>query len=227
MTKEEAIKKLKEAKELRDLEVISSEEYNSLLEKYKPLLLDEESFDNTIPSNHLTYVPKDHKSVADNNLAERQKGDSTPSEGNTAARSKQNNTTNKNSNQNTTGTILWLIFFSPVGLYKMWNRRYWTKSTRWIITVVCILVYSAFSESGGLSKKDKLNIQSEYTTPKTNNIPAGVSTACYCQDALSGGNIYNSSSDYIKCKRMYICFENAQADCMFGTSRVWTTCIGR
>ena len=51
MTKEEAIKKLKEAKELRDLEVISSDEYNSLLKKYKPLLLDEESSDNTIPSN--------------------------------------------------------------------------------------------------------------------------------------------------------------------------------
>ena len=37
--KNEAIKKLKEAKELLDLGVITKEEYQSLVEEYKPILL--------------------------------------------------------------------------------------------------------------------------------------------------------------------------------------------
>ena len=135
MTREEAIKKLKEAKELRDLDVISHEEYNSLLEKYKPLLLDEKSSDNTIPSNHSNYVPEGYKSVTDS-LSKNKKTDSTTAETNTKTKSDQNNKSEKNSTSNTTGTILWLIFFFPVGLYKMWNRRYWTKRTRWIITII-------------------------------------------------------------------------------------------
>ena len=201
MTKEEAIKKLKEAKELRDLEVISSDVYNSLLKKYKPLLLDEESSDNTIPSNHSTYVPKEHKSVADNNLAERQKGDSTSSEGNTAARSKQNNTTNKNSNQNTTGTILWLIFFFPVGLYKMWNRRYWTKRTRWIITIVCIVVYSAFYD-GGLSKK---------------------ADPCKCSDVYGKENLIGFGNLSTKDKKLY---NKCQGD-YYNPSKAYDDCVSK
>ena len=60
----------------------------------------------------------------------------------------------------------------------------------------------------------------------SSSIPDGVSSACYCMDALSGGKIYNSSASYSKCKKMFICWDNAQADCMLGTSQVWYECIG-
>ena len=199
MTREEAIKKLKEAKELRDLDVISHEEYNSLLEKYKPLLLDEKSSDNTIPSNHSNYVPEGYKSVTDSNASKTKKTDSTNSEINSTVKSDQNNKSEKNSTSNTTGTILWLIFFFPVGLYKMWKRRYWTKRTRWIITIVCVIVYSAFSE-GGLSKK---------------------ADPCKCSDVYGKENLIGFGNLSTKNKKLY---NKCQGD-YYNPSKAYDDCV--
>ena len=60
---------------------------------------------------------------------------------------------------------------------------------------------------------------------KSNSGTAGVSTACRCMDALTGGSIFSPTATQIaKCRRMYICWQNAQADCMLGSSNVWTSC---
>ena len=58
-----------------------------------------------------------------------------------------------------------------------------------------------------------------------NDIPTGVSSSCFCSDALSGGNLYDPTSSQIsKCRKMYICWDNAYTDCLMGTEHVWTTC---
>jgi|GEM_PF-3916866 len=48
------------------------------------------------------------------------------------------------------------------------------------------------------------------------------SSACQCMRAFSGERGYESMIG--KCRKMYICFENAKIDCMLGTSSVWTKC---
>ena len=64
------------------------------------------------------------------------------------------------------------------------------------------------------------------STKGKSNFPDGVTSACFCTDALSGGSIYGSTTEQKrKCKRMFICWDNAQADCMLGTSQVWYECI--
>ena len=70
------------------------------------------------------------------------------------------------------------------------------------------------------------NPPSSTTSPsKSNSVPAGVSSACFCQDALTGGSIFSPTATQVaKCRRMYICWQNAQADCMLGSSNVWTSC---
>ena len=41
--------------------------------------------------------------------------------------------------QKTSGVIVLLILFFPVGLYLMWKNDLWTKKTRWIVTSVIAL----------------------------------------------------------------------------------------
>lgn len=58
------------------------------------------------------------------------------------------------------------------------------------------------------------------------NYPNGVSSACFCMDALSGGSKYGASYEQkVKCRTMFKCWDNAQADCLLKTSRVWYECI--
>lgn len=38
--------------------------------------------------------------------------------------------------QKLTPTIIFLIFFFPVGLYLMWKNEMWSRTTRWIVTGV-------------------------------------------------------------------------------------------
>jgi hypothetical protein len=52
-----------------------------------------------------------------------------------------------------------------------------------------------------------------------------VSSACFCMDALAGGSLYNPTTKQVRqCKTMYKCWNNAQADCLLGTSNIWTKC---
>jgi hypothetical protein len=76
-------------------------------------------------------------------------------------------------------------------------------------------------------KSSSVSSQSSYTeTQKESSIPDGVSSACFCMDALSGGSIYDSTYEQkSKCRKMFICWDNAQADCLMGTSQVWYECI--
>jgi len=65
--------------------------------------------------------------------------------------------------------------------------------------------------------------RSSTTSPsKSNYVP---SAACRCMDALSGANQFNpTATQRTKCRMMYICWQNAQTDCLLGTSNVWTSC---
>ena len=92
ISKEEAVKKHKEAKELRELEVISEKEYDALVVKYKPIILREED------------VKKENSSNTNN--------------------------TPQTHNKKPIAVILWLIFFMPVGLYKMWNKKILDKNNK-------------------------------------------------------------------------------------------------
>ena len=59
----------------------------------------------------------------------------------------------------------------------------------------------------------------------SNTVPEGVSSACFCMDALAGGSLYNPTTKQVRqCKAMYKCWNNAQADCLLGTSNIWTKC---
>lgn len=48
------------------------------------------------------------------------------------------------------------------------------------------------------------------------------SAACQCLRALSGESGYEKLKG--KCRKMYICWYNAQIDCMMGTSTIFTKC---
>ena len=61
---------------------------------------------------------------------------------------------------------------------------------------------------------------------KESSIPDGVSSSCFCMDALSGGTIYGATYEQkSKCRKMFICWNNAQADCLMSTSQIWYECI--
>ena len=75
-------------------------------------------------------------------------------------------------------------------------------------------IESSFKNTSNSSSK---NSQSSY--------PNGVSSACFCMDALSGGNNYKPTAKQVtQCRTMYKCWGNAKADCLSGSSNVWTRC---
>tara|TARA_B110000285_G_C15016155_1_gene559171 strand:+ start:167 stop:514 length:348 start_codon:yes stop_codon:yes gene_type:complete len=69
-------------------------------------------------------------------------------------------------------------------------------------------------------------ISSPSNNQKESSIPDGVSSSCFCMDALAGGTNYGATyKQKSMCKKMFICWNNAQADCLLGTSQVWYECI--
>ena len=100
------------------------------------------------------------------------------------------------------------------------------KKTKLIYLTIGLISLGILGFILGLPSETNNSSKESSNSSNSFNVPAGVSSACYCMDALSGGKIYNSSANYNKCKKMFICWDNAQADCMFGTSRVWNECIG-
>lgn len=69
---------------------------------------------------------------------------------------------------------------------------------------------------------DKPKPKKSSTSNKKSNEP---SSACFCMDALSGGEIYGANAEQrSKCRKMYICFDNANTDCLMGTSNTWDKC---
>ena len=80
-----------------------------------------------------------------------------------------------------------------------------------------------------LEKKSKPSTVSSDGTVSSpsepNSIPAGTSSASFCQDALSDESIFSPrASQKTNCRKMFICFAKAQGDCMLGSSNVWTSC---
>jgi hypothetical protein len=94
-------------------------------------------------------------------------------------------------------------------------------------------IESVFEEYDVLYNRwEKLHIktssspQVDSSQDSDSNIPDGVSPSCFCMDALSGANLFKPNSTQIQqCRRMYICFENAQADCLLGSDNVWRECL--
>ena len=79
-----------------------------------------------------------------------------------------------------------------------------------------------FREIGGVFTSSN---QNDVQETNKSSYPAGVSSACFCMDALSGGNNYKPTAKQVtQCRTMYKCWGNAQADCYTGSSNVWTRC---
>tara|TARA_B110000238_G_scaffold1390_1_gene1289 strand:+ start:30 stop:755 length:726 start_codon:yes stop_codon:yes gene_type:complete len=69
---------------------------------------------------------------------------------------------------------------------------------------------------------DKPKPKKSSPSNKKSNEP---SSACFCMDALSGGEIYGANAEQrSKCRKMYICFDNANTDCLLGASNTWDKC---
>ena len=105
-------------------------------------------------------------------------------------------------------------------LKEEWNR--FTKGQKIGYVVLCIVIFGVFSNifnsSGSTNSTNLKNSSIE-------SYPSGVSTACFCADYFNGANSYGQSpSQKQKCRKMYICLDNAMVDCMGGTSSVWTRC---
>jgi len=59
-------------------------------------------------------------------------------------------------------TILFLIFFFPVGLYLMWKNEMWSKQSRWIITsIFLILIVVNLNKSNNYNSASDLNSTSK------------------------------------------------------------------
>jgi hypothetical protein len=43
--------------------------------------------------------------------------------------------------QKSSGIVILLIIFFPVGLYLMWKNELWTKKTRWIVTGILAIIF--------------------------------------------------------------------------------------
>ena len=52
--------------------------------------------------------------------------------------------------------ILCLILIFPLGLYYMWKNKIWSKTIRWIITIV--LFFVLLSDSNDVIKSDSVNV---------------------------------------------------------------------
>ena len=91
-----------------------------------------------------------------------------------------------------------------------------------VIIISVVISFVVLSENKSSSPS---NIQIDNNKTES-SIPDGVSAACFCMDALSGGSIYGSTYEQkSKCRKMFICWDNAQADCLMGTSQIWYECI--
>ena len=76
--------------------------------------------------------------------------------------------------QKPTGAIILLVLFFPVGLYLMWKNQFWTKKTRWIVTVFFGLL--AIS----MASKDKTSSPSSYSdSSSTSNESSSSSNDSY------------------------------------------------
>jgi len=105
-------------------------------------------------------------------------------------------------------------------LKEHWNS--WSNVQKIGYVVLCIVIFGVFSNifnsSGSTNSTNLKNSSIE-------SYPSGVSTACFCADYFNGANSYGQSpSQKQKCRKMYICLDNAMVDCMGGTSSVWTRC---
>jgi hypothetical protein len=63
--------------------------------------------------------------------------------------------------QKTSGVIVLLILFFPVGLYLMWKNELWSKQTRWIVTgVFALMVIANASNSNSNNLENSSNSNS-------------------------------------------------------------------
>lgn len=102
---------------------------------------------------------------------------------------------------------------------KPWYKKWWgILITLLLIGVLLRVIFPDPSSSSSNNQIDNMK--------KESSLPDGVSSACFCMDALSGGSIYGSTYEQkSKCRKMFICWDNAQADCLMGTSQIWYECI--
>ena len=109
---------------------------------------------------------------------------------------------------------------TPYGGIKLWDEYRQNYLNAMDISKDIIL-------NNGLPQKykylfDKPKPKKSSPSNKKSNEP---SSACFCMDALSGGEIYGANAEQrSKCRKMYICFDNANTDCLLGASNTWDKC---
>lgn len=95
-------------------------------------------------------------------------------------RSISNNQYSRKSNQKANGvgaTILWLLFFFPVGLIRMWIRKDFPKIVRIIITAFFVVLIIGASVSPDTNSKTETNTMHESTVfPSASSSPAPTPT---------------------------------------------------
>jgi hypothetical protein len=77
--------------------------------------------------------------------------------------------TQKSSN---VATILWLIFFFPVGLYFLWKKTNWNKKVKWGITIILVLLL--FNSGYNYSSASKVASLSDTKHDQTSNATATI-----------------------------------------------------
>jgi hypothetical protein len=109
---------------------------------------------------------------------------------------------------------------TPYGGIKLWDEYHQNYLNAMDISKDIIL-------NNGLPQKykylfDKPKPKKSSPSNKKSNEP---SSACFCMDALSGGEIYGANAEQrSKCRKMYICSDNARTDCLLGASNTWDKC---
>jgi len=104
---------------------------------------------------------------------------------------------------------------------EQWNS--WSKLQKTGYVIFCVFIFAVVFNFMDSSSNNTSNYNS--TNSKKETFPSGVSTACFCADYFNGGNMYDHTpSQNSKCRKMYICLDNAMSDCMSGNSSFWDRC---
>lgn len=92
------------------------------------------------------------------------------------------------------GVIILLILFFPIGLYQMWKNELWSKSTRWIVTVLLVVIAlgNAGKNNSSVSSSSDSSNYNESTSEDNSsfNTSAGPDVCDCINNASRAGTVY-------------------------------------
>ena len=96
--------------------------------------------------------------------------------------------------------IIMLILFFPIGLYFMWKNKLWTKTTRWIITII-IVAYIFFptdnntSSSSDNEKNDNRSVIIEEVISNSSVVEEVIFNSTVEEEAISNSTINENNNE--------------------------------